>query len=203
MLGTAPVPACAPPAAEPRCGRVPQAGPHPAEGNNGSAGDLRAAAHQATGGAPHGSCSPPQLRSQSDLPLRGLPAPQHHAPATAALTAARSTAALPHHFQPCAPINVICLVSAVLAFAAARLSSSCSEQGLLSLQSAQASHGSGCSCCLWSGLSGAWTRLLLGAGISGRTRVSRIGRRSLHHGPTKGARRSRFWPTRIQHTLVS
>lgn len=39
MLGTAPVPACAPPAAEPRCGRVPQAGPHPAEGNNGSAGD--------------------------------------------------------------------------------------------------------------------------------------------------------------------
>ena len=136
------------------------------------------------------------------------------------------TAAIFHHFQSCTSIKIVCLVLAVLVFAAARLSSSCSDQGLLSLQSAQASHGSSCSRCLWSGVSGAqaqqllslpvegllslqsaqasrrsslsrclwrgvsgaWTRLLLGAWIRGRTRVSRIGRRSLHHGPTKGAR---------------
>lgn len=44
---------------------------------------------------------------------------------------------------------------AVLVFAAARLSSSCSEQGLLSLQLAQASHRSGFSRCAWSRVSGA------------------------------------------------
>lgn len=36
-----------------------------------------------------GSCSQPQLRSQSNLPIRHLPAPQHHAHVKAGLTAAR------------------------------------------------------------------------------------------------------------------
>ena len=95
--------------AQVRCG--PQAGPHPAEGNNGSAGDLQAAAYPATRGAPAGQLlpAPASLPKRPFTSLSTTPSVPPHVKAVLAAAFVLMTV-LFHHFQSCTFIKIILFI---------------------------------------------------------------------------------------------